>query len=168
MQNEYYTTSQIAGLTGLNNNQVIYRAKKIITTKDLLFIDNSGTWRIHKLLLHEFKKVEKNIPTEYSYTANLPHDLSEKEIANVMKWVVSLCMSNVKLEYTIERKKKDNFNHIHAVLTTRNLNEFKKNMKLAFHTQGYKHDLLYDRERWLKYITKDGHQIITITNKKTN
>jgi len=168
MKNEYYTSTEISAITGLSQRQITYRAKLINATKELLYKDTTGQFKIHRLLLPRFKKKEKKEIEIYAFSSDLPKGYTEPRIIEAMSFMLSQCNHYTKLEYSIEQKDATGELHIHSILTTENKTDFYNKMKESFGSQPHKYKTLFDRELWLQYITKYGTEIITITNKKTN
>ncbi|WP_264552987.1 hypothetical protein [Flavobacterium sp. N2038] len=168
MQNEYYNTTQISNLTELDPRQILYIIKQINTTNDLLFKNKRGEYQIHRLLLPRFKKSENKRIKHFAYSTDLPKGYTEKQLVDLMKYVLSLCKDYTRIELSIEQKNKNGELHIHSILSTKNKTDYIRNMALVFGSHSYKCSKLFDRQNWVSYCTKYGTELITITNKKTN
>jgi hypothetical protein len=159
---EYYTVKEVSKLVGLTPQSIRRRLTTITTTKDLLFrLD--GTWYIHQLILYKFKR--KRITNEFAYSLDFPSTYTNEDIDTILTYIVNDFGSDtITIDYTIEKKKKNGAPHIHAVVNTSNKRLFEKKVKILLGGNSYHIQAIYNKNKWLEYITKE---VATIT-RKTN
>jgi len=171
-QNEYLKVWQISMLY----KQTPRNVRRIITelvkekSEELVHKDSNGEWQVHKLLLKKFKPQRERKEKVYALTLDPIVNMTENEIDEIMKFVVSqLNDPNVEINYTIEQSKvmDEKFkgkNHIHCVVNCNQRKKLLQSLKLGFSKLSYKQDEIFDLNGWKNYITKVGSQIKTVKN----
>ncbi len=164
MKKEYYTIKEVAQQTGLGIQSIRKRIKGMNTTHSLLHLNN-GEYQIHQLLLPYFTR--KKISQVFAYTLDFDHGYNDKDINIVMNYILSILSEyQIKIEYVIENKKKDETPHVHAIIEGITKTNFIKVIHKGKINKSYHIAPLYDKKGWLGYMKKDNKEIITITNKK--
>lgn len=163
MNKEYLTVNEVSKMVQLTPQQVRRRIKTINTISSLLYKDN-GEYKIHHLLLPQFRR-KKQLKV-FAYTQDFK-GYSDKNIMVVMDDLINrLDANDVTIQYTIEKKKKDQTPHIHAIVEGVGSSHFIKIIRLMFGNISYKVDAIFNRLGWLEYIVKENNKIITITKNK--
>lgn len=163
-EKQYYTIKEVAKMVGLTTQSIRRRLSTINTTKQLLY-KQDGCYYIHHLLLSKFAR--KRISNEFAYSLDFDKGYTGKEINEIMKHIVdSFGSDEITIEYTIEGKKKDNTPHIHAVVNTTNKRLFEQTVRLLLGNKSYDIQAIYNKEKWLCYMTKEVKTITKINNKK--
>lgn len=88
----------------------------------------------------------------YAITLDLPYKTADSESVELMNWLSHIL--DVKINYTIERKKANNKPHIHAYCTVHPI-KLENALKLYFGGLSFKIQPCYDLTGWRKYITKE-------------
>ena len=139
-------------------------------SEELIHKDINGEWQVHKLLLGQFKPQRSRKEKSYALTIDPIVSLSEREIDEIMKFVVSKVDNpNVEIHYTIEDSKlEENIfkgkKHIHCIINCSQRKKMLEAFRLGFSNVSYRECDIFDLAGWKNYITKDGSQIKTIKN----
>lgn len=163
MKKEYYTTSELAKLKCTTTTKVRKIINKISTTKDLLYQKN-GIYYIHHLLLPKFDVLNEKENKEFAYTLDIPVTYSDNDVKTILKYIVNEIDLPTTIQYVTEKKKANNMNHLHAIVTTKSKKKFLTKMYDYFYNCHYHTSPIFDRNGWINYITKENKNIITITN----
>jgi NADH:ubiquinone oxidoreductase subunit C len=167
IEREYLTVNSIAKtneMTARNVRKIINKIKHR-KSKDLLYKDKLDQWQVHHLLLPEFKRKRNKIEKHYALTIDPCCDYSNKDIDEIMQFVFTQTGDeSLEINYTIEKKKANNQNHIHCYIKSTQKRKLLQSVKLAFTKTNYYENDIYDLEGWKRYITKDGNPINTIKN----
>jgi len=162
---EYYTVTEISKSKKLSKRHIrnlIYQFKEEDNYNNLLIKDNNGNWLIHHLLVGKFKRLRKPKNKYYALTFDLGSYYTSKDINEIVQYVCNNSKDeNLEFNYTIEGKKSNGQNHIHAYTNCKKKQELLRNFKIGFSKLGYVESDIYDLENWKNYITKDGNQIVT-------
>lgn len=167
MENEYYSTTQIAKKYGMNIRHIrrmVSNKSKQLNNKTLIHKDKNGSWQVNHVALHYFKP--KYIPKDNYYALSLDPvvDYTESEIHEIMNYIGSISSDFVEeINYVIENKKKDVKAHIHMFIKSKNKRKLLKSFRTAFGEDvSYRQSKIYDLSGWKDYITKNNKYIITI------
>lgn len=165
INNEYMNVKEISLLTEQSTRNVRRIIKKLEgeVTKELLHQDNNNNWRVHHLLLKRFKpqRVRKN--KYYALSIDPCHNYSEKEIDEILKFVMEqIDDPNFELNYVVEQKKVNNQNHIHCFVKCSNKKKLLQCIRLGFSKVSYHQSGVFDITGWKNYITKDNNNVKTL------
>lgn len=162
MVNEYLTVKEISRSVNMTMRNVRKIVSKLKEDKNevLIFKDNNDNWRIHHLLLPNFKRQRTKKERYYALTIDPYGDYSHKEIDEVLGYVLGhIEQDDLEFHYSVETKIKDGKNHIHCYT---NCNERKKLitfLHLGFSKMSYYQSSIFDLDGWKNYITKTGTEI---------
>lgn len=154
--------SQIKKMTARNVRKII---AKLMDEKSEYMIqkDKNGEWLVHHLLLSNFNYKRKVAQKYYALSFDPVNCYSERDIDKIMKFVFEQMKDdNIEINYTIEKKKENNRNHLHCFMNCQQRKKFIRMLRVGFSELSYKEDEIYDLEGWKAYITKDGSPITTI------
>lgn len=166
--NDYITVIEVSRITQQstrNVRRIINRIKDEVDS-NLLFKDvEQSTWNIHKDLLHKFKPQRIRANKFYALTIDQCVSYSEKDLHEIMKYVIELMGdTQTEIHYVVEQKKANNQNHIHCFVKCSNKRKLIQNFRMAFSTVSYHQSAIFDLESWKGYITKENHEIKTLKN----
>jgi hypothetical protein len=165
IEQEYYRVGEIGKMNNMTSRNIRKIISKLIddTTESLLHKDNNGLWKVHHLLLPNFKRKRAEIKKQLAISIDPVCFYSEKEIiARLNQFILKLDDDDLEFNIVIEQKLKDGRNHIHGYYYTKKKREFITGLKFWLPGMSYHNSKMYDKEGWLSYITKDGNKIITI------
>lgn len=172
MKKEFLKVSEVSKIVGLTNRQIrniIIELKEKDSYQNLLTKDSRGIWNIHKLILSKFKPRRIRKQKYYALTLDLGAKYSNSDIHNIIKYVCNNTKDeNLEFNYTIEKKKSNQENHIHTFTNCNKKKLLLKNLKVGFSKLGYKQTDIYDLTNWKNYITKGGNKIIKIKKKEND
>lgn len=166
--NDYKTVVDVSKITEQstrNVRRIINRIKDEVDNRLLFKDEEQSTWNIHKDLLHKFKPQRIRANKFYALTIDPCVSYSEKDLHEIMKYVIEL-MGDVRTElhYVVEQKKVNNLNHIHCFVKCTNKRKLIQNFRIAFSTVSYHQSAIFDLESWKGYITKENNEIKTLKN----
>lgn len=166
--NDYTTVQEVSKITQQstrNVRRIINRIKDEVDNKLLFKDEEQSTWNIHKDLLHKFKPQRIRANKFYALTIDPCVSYSEKDLNEIMKYVIEL-MGDVhtELHYVVEQKKANNLNHIHCFVKCTNKRKLIQTFRIAFSTVSYHQSAIFDLESWKGYITKENNEIKTLKN----
>ncbi|MBF2710009.1 hypothetical protein [Flavobacterium soyangense] len=167
IQNEYKNVKEVSQLTSQSTRNVRRIIKRLEDEvgKELLHQDNNNMWMIHNLLLGRFKPQRIRTDKYYALSVDPCYNYSEKEIDEVMKFVMEqMSDKTTEINYVIEQKKANNQNHIHCYVKCSNKKKLMQCIRLGFSQVSYCQTGIFDLAGWKKYITKDNNNIKTIKN----
>jgi hypothetical protein len=167
INNEYLTVVEISKeykVTTRNIRRIISELVKV-KSKELLYKDQSGQWRVHRILLSYFKPKRVKKQQYYGLTVDPSGRYSSKDIDEIMMFVLEkMDNPNIEINYVVEQKKANGKNHLHCFINCNQKKKLIENLRLGFSNIGYHQTDIFDLERWKQYITKDGGQIKTLKN----
>lgn len=166
--NDYKTVVDVSKITEQstrNVRRIINRIKDEVDSNLLFKDEEQSTWNIHKDLLHKFKPQRIRANKFYALTVDPCVSYSEKDLDEIMKYVIEL-MGDVRTEinYVVEQKKANNQNHIHCFVKCSNKRKLIQNFRIAFSNVSYLQSAIFDLESWKGYITKENNNIKTLKN----
>lgn len=166
--NDYTTVQEVSKITEQstrNVRRIINRIKDEVDS-NLLFKDvEQSTWNIHKDLLHKFKPQRIRANKYYALTIDPCVSYSEKDLNEIMKYVIELMGdTQTEINYVVEQKKANNENHIHCFVKCTNKRKLIQNFRIAFSTVSYHQSTIFDLDSWKGYITKENNEIKTLKN----
>lgn len=165
--NEYLTVKDISREFKLTTRHIRKLVAQLAEEKNHLLIhkDRMNKWAIHRLLLPTFQPKKKKTEKWYALSIDPIQYYSEKDIDEVMKFIlVNMADENIEIHYTVEQKKANGRNHIHCFLNCNQKKKLIENVRLGFSQVSYHHQEVFDLEGWKSYITKDGATIKTLKN----
>lgn len=168
---EYYTVNEISKI----NDMTARNIRKIIAglqsdnNESLLYKDANNSWRVHHLLLPNFKRKRNKVKKYHAITIDPVESYEVGEIIERLSQAANLLNdSTLEFEITIEQKLANGRNHIHGYYHTSKKRALMNGLKFWFPSMSYHITEAYDLEGWISYITKNGEEIITITKTKEN
>jgi hypothetical protein len=167
--NDYKTVVDVSKITEQstrNVRRIINRIKDEVDSRLLFKDEENSVWNIHKDLLSKFKPQRIRANKYYALTIDPCVSYSEKDLHEIMKYVIEL-MDDVRTEihYVVELKKKEPYlNHIHCFVKCTNKRKLIQNFRIAFSTVSYLQSAIFDLESWKGYITKENNEIKTLKN----
>lgn len=168
---EYYSVSEISKL----NDMTARNIRKIIAglqndkNKSLLYKDANNAWRIHHLLLPNFKRKRTKVKKYHAITIDPVESYSMDEIIERLSQVARMLDdSSLEFNIIIEQKAANGLNHIHGYYHTAKKRALMNGLKFWFPSMSYHVTEVYDLEGWINYMTKNGDELITITKKIEN
>ena len=167
MINEYFTVKEISRKVNMTMRNVRKIISKLKDEKNetLLHKDKNNSWLIHHLLLPNFKRQRNKKERYYAISIDPSNDFSEKEIDEVLNYVLEKNdQSDLEFHYSIEKKQKDGKNHIHCFTNSIEKRKLIRALHLGFSKMSYRQNVIFDLEGWKNYITKTGTIIKTIKN----
>lgn len=163
---EYYNVAEVSKKHKISKRHIrnlIHQFKEENGYDNLLTKNQDGNWLIHHLILEKFNRQRKPKNKYYALTFDLGTYYDSKDINLIIEYVCNNSKDeNLEFNYTIESKKSNGQNHIHAYTNCKKKQELLRNFKIGFSKIGYVESNIYDLENWKNYITKDGNKIITI------
>lgn len=167
IKNEYLSVREISQLTEQSTRNVRRIIQKLEgdVTKELLHLDNNNHWKIHNLLLGKFKPQRIRLNKYYALSVDPCNNYSESDIDKIIEFVAKQ-MGETKLElnYVVEKKKKNNQNHIHCFVKCTNKRKLIQTFRIALSKMSYHQSDIFDLESWKGYITKENNEIKTLKN----
>lgn len=166
--NQYNTVQDISKITQQstrNVRRIINRIKDEVESK-YLFKDDNSVWNISNEILAKFKPQRIRESKFYALTIDPCVSFSEKDLDEIMKYVIDLMGdTHTEINYVVEQKKKAPFlNHIHCFVKCSNKRKLIQNFRIAFSTVSYHQSAIFDLESWKSYITKENNEIKTLKN----
>ena len=168
---EYLSVKQISQLTELSTRHIrrIIGHLKLNHNDFMINKDKKEAWRIHHLLLPNFKPQRKRKNKYYALTIDPVKKYSEHDLHLIMKFVFDqLSDDKLEINYTIETKKANGVNHLHCFVKSENRKKIIDVIRIAFSEVSYKEAVMYDLEGWKSYITKDNNNIIKLKKNNQN
>ena len=169
MMNEYLTVKEISR----SENMTMRNVRKIVSKLNkekgeaLIFKDRNDTWRIHHLLLPNFKRQRSKKEQYYAVSIDPSGDYTKKEIDEVLRFVLGqIDQFDLLFYYSIEQKVKDGKNHIHGYTNCGQKKKLISALHMGFSRMSYYQSEIFDLNGWKNYITKTGTEIKLI--KKNN
>ena len=165
MTNEYLTVKEISrsvNMTMRNVRRIVSKLKED-KSEALIFKDKNDNWRIHHLLLPNFRRQRTKKENYYALTIDPSGNYSEKEIDEVLSFVLGqIDQTDLDFHYSIETKVKDGKNHIHCYTNSRERKKLIACLHIGFSQMNYFQSAIFDLEGWKNYITKTGTEIKSI------
>lgn len=164
-KNEYLKVKEISLLKRMTARNVRKIIDKLTKEKNdyLINKNKNGEWLVHHLLLSNFNYKRKIGPQYYALTFDPITDYNESDIDSIMQFVFEqMNDDNLEVNYTIEKKKENNRNHLHCYINCNQRTKFIRMLRLGFSELSYKENEIFDLNGWKNYITKDGSLIKTI------
>jgi hypothetical protein len=162
---DYTTVKEISKITqqsARNVRRIINRIKDEVSSKYLYQNENS-VWKISKELLVKFKPQRIRANKYYALTIDPCVSYSERDLDEIMKYVIELMgEAQTEIHYVVEQKKANSQNHIHCFVKCSNKRKLIQNFRIAFSTVSYFQSAIFDLESWKGYITKENNEIKTI------
>lgn len=166
--NDYKTVVDVSKITEQstrNVRRIINRIKDEVDSNLLFKDEEQSAWNIHKDLLHKFKPQRIRANKYYALTVDPCVSYSEKDLDEIMKYVMELMSdSRTEINYVVEQKKANNQNHIHCFVKCSNKRKLIQNFRIAFSSVSYLQSAIFDLESWKGYITKENNNIKTLKN----
>lgn len=166
--NDYKTVVDVSKITEQstrNVRRIINRIKDEVDSNLLFKDEEQSTWNIHKDLLHKFKPQRIRANKFYALTVDPCLSYSEKDLDEIMKYVIKLMGdARTEINYVVEQKKANNQNHIHCFVKCSNKRKLIQNFRIAFSNVSYLQSAIFDLESWKGYITKENNNIKTLKN----
>lgn len=166
--NDYKTVVDVSKITEQstrNVRRIINRIKDEVDSNLLFKDEEQSTWNIHKDLLHKFKPQRIRANKFYALTVDPCLSYSEKDLDEIMKYVIKLMGdARTEINYVVEQKKANNQNHIHCFVKCSNKRKLIQNFRIAFSNVSYLQSAIFDLESWKGYITKENNNIRTLKN----
>lgn len=166
MEKEFYSVSEVSKKTKLGGKQIRNRIiffKNNDNYNNLLVKDSNGRWQIHRMIISKFKPIRKREQKYYALSVDPNCNYKEKDITEIMNYVLTLMpLKGLEINYTIEKKKSNGQNHIHLYTNCSNKKQLIKTFRLAFSELSYKETPVFDLDGWKSYIQKDGCKIIKL------
>lgn len=168
MKKEYYTVAEVSGETKLSGKQIRNRILKFKSEgeyKNMITKDVQGRWIIHRMIISKFRPERIRKTKFYALTVDPVDFYSEEDLKKIMDFVLSeLPVKDVEINYTIESKKSNGFNHLHLFTNCTNKKTLIRTLRIAFSRMSYKESSIFDSDGWESYIQKDGYKIIKLKN----
>lgn len=169
IQQEYYSVNELSQLNNMTSRNIrkIIASMKDKKSDSLLYKDSNNSWRVHHLLIPEFKRKRTKTISYKAITIDPVEIYSYNEIIERLNQV-SIMVDDNSLDFrvTVEVKKGNVRNHIHGYYCTKRNRAFINALKFWFPSMSYHITEAYDLEGWKDYITKDDNKIITINKNK--
>ncbi len=166
--NDYKTVVDVSKITEQstrNVRRIINRIKDEVDSNLLFKDEEQSVWNIHKDLLHKFKPQRIRANKFYALTIDPCVSYSEKDLDEIMKYVIELMGdAHTEIHYVVEQKKANNQNHIHCFVKCTNKRKLIQNFRIAFSNVSYLQSAIFDLESWKGYITKENNKIKTLKN----
>jgi hypothetical protein len=166
--NDYKTVVDVSKITEQstrNVRRIINRIKDEVDSNLLFKDEEQSAWNIHKDLLHKFKPQRIRANKFYALTVDPCVSYSEKDLDEIMKYVIELMGdARTEINYVVEQKKANNQNHIHCFVKCSNKRKLIQNFRIAFSNVSYLQSAIFDLESWKGYITKENNKIKTLKN----
>jgi hypothetical protein len=166
--NDYKTVVDVSKITEQstrNVRRIINRIKDEVDSRLLFKNEGNSVWNIHKDLLCKFKPQRIRANKFYALTIDPCVNYSEKDLDEIMKYVIGLMGdARTEIQYVVEQKKANNQNHIHCFVKCTNKRKLIQNFRIAFSTVSYLQSAIFDLESWKGYITKENNEIKTLKN----
>lgn len=164
--NDYKTVVDVSKITEQstrNVRRIINRIKDEVDSRLLFKDEENSVWNIHKDLLSKFKPQRIRANKFYALTIDPCVNYSEKDLDEIMKYVIKLMGdARTEIHYVVEQKKANNQNHIHCFVKCTNKRKLIQNFRIAFSTVSYFQSAIFDLESWKGYITKENNEIKTL------
>jgi hypothetical protein len=166
--NDYKTVVDVSKITEQstrNVRRIINRIKDEVDSNLLFKDEEQSAWNIHKDLLYKFKPQRIRANKFYALTIDPCVSYSEKDLDEIMKYVIELMGdARTEIHYVVEQKKANNQNHIHCFVKCTNKRKLIQNFRIAFSNVSYLQSAIFDLESWKGYITKENNKIKTLKN----
>ena len=166
--NDYKTVVDISKITEQstrNVRRIINRIKDEVDSSLLFKDEENSVWNIHKDLLYKFKPQRIRANKFYALTIDPCVNYSEKDLDEIMKYVIGLMGdARTEIHYVVEQKKANYQHHIHCFVKCTNKRKLIQNFRIAFSTVSYFQSAIFDLESWKGYITKENNEIKTLKN----
>lgn len=166
--NDYKTVVDVSKITEQstrNVRRIINKIKDEVDSRLLFKDEQQSSWSIHKDLLYKFKPQRIRANKFYALTIDPCVNYSEKDLDEIMKYVIELMGdARTEIHYVVEQKKANNQNHIHCFVICTNKRKLIQNFRIAFSTVSYFQSAIFDLESWKGYITKENNEIKTLKN----
>jgi hypothetical protein len=166
--NDYRTVVDVSKITEQstrNVRRIINRIKDEVDSSLLFKDEEQSVWNIHKDLLHKFKPQRIRANKFYALTIDPCVSYSEKDLDEIMKYVIEMMGdAHTEIHYVVEQKKANNQNHIHCFVKCTNKRKLIQNFRIAFSNVSYLQSAIFDLESWKGYITKENNKIKTLKN----
>ncbi|PHS60327.1 MAG: hypothetical protein COB12_13410 [Flavobacterium sp.] len=162
---EYLSVTEVSKIHGVSPRNIRRISNNIVnsTNTSLLGKDRNGYWLIHRLLLPRYKPQRVRRQKYFALTIDPCYYYSAKDIDEIMKFVVDNSLDkDTEINYTIEKKKANDQNHLHCYCMCKNRKNLIQLIKIGFSKVSYHQAEIYDLEGWKNYIIKDGGKIKTI------
>ena len=168
-EKEFLTVADVSKIHNVSKRNIRRIINNMVNTQqsNLLGKDPNGYWSIHRLLLPKFKPQRIRKQKYYALNIDPCYNYEEREIHEIMKFIVNYALdSEIELNYTIEKKKANGQNHIHCYCKCKNRKDLIQKIRIGFSKVSYHQAEIYDLEGWKDYITKDGGKITTVIKEK--
>lgn len=165
--NDYTTVQEVSKITQQstrNVRRIINKIKDEVDSK-YLFKDDNSIWKISKEILVQFRPQRIRENKFYALTIDPCVSYSEKDLHEIMKYVIELMGdARIEIHYVVEQKKANYQNHIHCFVKCTAKRKLIQNFRIAFSTVSYFQSAIFDLESWKGYITKENNEIKTLKN----
>jgi hypothetical protein len=147
-----------------NIRRIIARIENEVSN-ELLYKNQDGQWNIHHLILSKFKPQRIREGKYYAISFDPSGNYSDKEIDEVMKFVIKqMGETKIEINYVVESKKANEKNHLHCFVRCQNKLKLIRCIRLAFSQVSYHQSGVFDLTGWKNYITKENKIITTLKN----
>lgn len=166
-QNEYLTVKEISTKYEMSTRNVRRIISKLMgnCSETTLYKNKNNQWQIHHLLVSKFKPQRKRKNKYYALSIDPCSNYTNEDIDMIMGFVYEQMNDNsLEINYVIEQKQINGRNHLHCFIKCFNKKKLLDCFRLGFSRISYHESAIFDLVGWKKYITKDGSQIVTITN----
>jgi len=165
IKQEYYSVKEISQQTGLSSRHIRRIVQNISNehSKDVLYKNQNEEWRIHHLLLSNFKpqRIRKN--KYYALTIDPVHHYSDSDLHRIMAFVYSqMPDEQLEINYVIEPKKATQVNHLHCFVKCQNRKKLIDTIRIGFSDLSYREAVVFDLAGWKAYIMKNNNNITTL------
>lgn len=168
---EYYTVKMIAEHFNISRKTVYRTIDKLKSDHSNLLLGKSAkySWLVHHLLLNKFKpkrvrKVQPSLAVTIDFGINSHAEAISKSMECLFDYLQD---EKASIEYSVERKKSDNTQHIHALIESSDSKSVTKKVFDLFRGLSIRIKKVYYKEGWKNYIKKESPAILlskTITN----
>lgn len=160
----YFKVAEIAKKHKVTTRTVRNKIKLLIglVSDNKIFMDNNREYRIHKSLLKKFEPIRVHKVKYIAISLDPVDEFKAEDLKKTMVWILeNISVDEVRIDYSIERKKANGRNHLHIYTKKSVIAKFIKSCKTAFPFMSYHLIKVYDLTGWKNYIGKES-EIITL------
>ncbi len=164
INDNYLTVTDLSRIHGLGERQIRKMIDKIkpTTTPQLIWKDANNRYMVHPILTSRFKRVRKPVQKYYALTVSPSYEYTEKDLHQIMDYVIRKMEGAVEVNYTVETNKTDNRNHLHCYINCNQRRNLMRLIKEGLDKINFCSKHIHDLEKWRQYMTKSGGKITTL------
>lgn len=156
--NDYMRVSDLAKEKKITMRTVRNKIQKLlgIVGDGKIIKDANEDWRIHKSIRDMFTPERVHKKRYTAITIDPVYNYTTEDLENIIRWIVEITdETELEINYTIEKKKANERNHIHLYMIKDFSSKFLRSSKIAFPVMSFHVVEVYDLLGWKNYIGKE-------------